>query len=42
MANTMVQKFWGSALALHASEENDWHRFVLVRLALTLTFLKMA
>ncbi|VAH85889.1 unnamed protein product [Triticum turgidum subsp. durum] len=25
VANTMVQKFWDSALALHASEENDWH-----------------
>ncbi|KAF7002489.1 LOW QUALITY PROTEIN: hypothetical protein CFC21_017975 [Triticum aestivum] len=25
VANTMVQKFWDSALALHPSEENDWH-----------------
>ncbi|XBI33064.1 hypothetical protein VPH35_056429 [Triticum aestivum] len=25
VANTMVQKFWDSALALHPAEENDWH-----------------
>jgi hypothetical protein len=29
VANTMVQKFWDSALALHPAEEHDWHRFVL-------------
>uniref|UniRef100_A0A8R7PHU6 CBS domain-containing protein n=1 Tax=Triticum urartu TaxID=4572 RepID=A0A8R7PHU6_TRIUA len=28
VANTMVQKFWDSALALHPSEENDWHSAV--------------
>ena len=29
MANTMVQKFWDSALALHPAEDHDSHRFVL-------------
>ncbi|KAI5007244.1 hypothetical protein ZWY2020_047192 [Hordeum vulgare] len=30
VANTMVQKFWDLARALHPAEEYDWHRFVLL------------